>query len=1083
MNRNLLVYDASAGSGKTFTLSDKFARYVLDEFREDANAYKHILAVTFTNKATFEMKQRIIDRLWHLSEKSESADTREKAKSILRSIVHDYTMLKICTIDSFFQKVLRAFALEMGRHGAFETTLDPSNAIDASVEAMYSRIGEDGKLMSIMKDIAVSRIENGESWNWRNDIQSMSQNVVNQEYLDLMRISGTVPGSIASAAVRFRKRADYLKTAFVEEVIRLDNSIRKAYSEAGLKDTMFKGGKTQSSLWKFLTGNLAVKNRFIDKDSKSITAPCPEIIGEWLGSNDYSEYFKKEATPKDINAVSAIMSSLAAEIKSLFQKYYSEYVTLEMVNSNIREMAILDYISKELADYLEKEQLTLLGDAPRILKSLIDGSDAPFIYEKTGAFLNHYLLDEFQDTSLGQWDNFRPLLQEGISRGKESMLVGDVKQSIYRWRGGDWNLFSRDVPSEFPNDFLKNDLKVNYRSLANIVEFNNRLFSSEPGFLVEEYRKYLEGRGCDPSLSEEITDIYRNSSQSVRRDYSEANQKGLVDVICCGKGLNTKASASFILMDMTRKIKDLTEGENPKYKLGDIAVLSTDNKGTRLAAEYLVKNGISIMSGDSLHVGSNLYVSLLVEALRKIDDPASSGFDALARISKAKVRSLPVASGDSLFETCKEIVRDVLPGISGSDVTFINAFLDIVLEYTSSYGTDISGFLKWWEDNSAECFIPEPSAEQAVRIMTMHKAKGLGFKVVFIPFPRDGILSSSGRKWFIPDTPLEGYSGPLLLEFKDSRLADSMFSSSYRKEQMERCVDNLNLAYVSFTRPKERLYVYSSSPKAGSLSKALEDFCKMNCGEGALFREEEYMADLNEITGGEISGQYTYSEFLMGYPAEESYSRLHPERRDMLYSVSQVDASPLSSLLENVPVRARLRGVYDRDENVRKGILWHQLYSMIEEIGEDGVESAVSKAVERFLQTNPRSLLEEDFGGKEGGSCKEKLVEEVCSQIARVSDYKWFEAGVTVRAEATVLIGADMWRPDRVLLPKESGNKDWAVVVDYKFGKYDKDSPQCKAYERQVANYMRLLGKMGYRQVSGYLWYPLEEDLAPISCS
>ncbi|MBR4801517.1 MAG: PD-(D/E)XK nuclease family protein, partial [Bacteroidales bacterium] len=292
-----------------------------------------------------------------------------------------------------------------------------------------------------------------------------------------------------------------------------------------------------------------------------------------------------------------------------------------------------------------------------------------------------------------------------------------------------------------------------------------------------------------------------------------------------------------------------------------------------------------------------------------------------------------------------------------------------------------------------------------------------------------------------------------------------------------------NLAYVSFTRPKERLYVYSSSPKAGSLSKALEDFCKMNCGEGALFREEEYMADLNEITGGEISGQYTYSEFLMGYPAEESYSRLHPERRDMLYSVSQVDASPLSSLLENVPVRARLRGVYDRDENVRKGILWHQLYSMIEEIGEDGVESAVSKAVERFLQTNPRSLLEEDFGGKEGGSCKEKLVEEVCSQIARVSDYKWFKAGVTVRAEATVLIGADMWRPDRVLLPKESGNKDWAVVVDYKFGKYDKDSPQCKAYERQVANYMRLLGKMGYRQVSGYLWYPLEEDLAPISCS
>ena len=1098
MSKNLKVYDASAGSGKTYTLADKYSEYLLAEYDKDHTAHRHVLAVTFTNKATLEMKQRIIDRLLEISREDPSPSKRDKAKKIICSIVHDYTMFKVSTIDSFFQRVLKSFAVDLGKRCAFETILDPDGPIESSVESMYSKIGSDNSLRALMKEMALSRIDNGENWNWRDVVLSRGAYVAKLEYQELKLLSGVAPGALASSAPVFRNRAKVLETIFVEKLKGLSVEKERSLEESGLVKDIFQG-QSNSPVWKFLSSSPYV--------NKEAIAACPEIVKEWLDASYHDVYFKDIASASDKRTVEDLMNKYATDIKDLYDKYYAEYVTLSIVIPNLRETVLLDYISKELDDYLEKEQLTLLSKSPQLLQDLINGSDAPFIYEKTGAAINHYLLDEFQDTSTKQWDNFRPLLKEGVANNYESMLVGDVKQSIYRWRGGDWNLFSKKVPKQFIG-YDKKDLNTNYRSLSNIVNFNNYLFSSsnsdkwfdddsdEPGFLVNAYSNYLKDRGCRPDYCEEVIDIYRKSAQKVKEKYKVAEQQGVVDIICCppDKNGNIISSDEFILYDLASKIKSLTEGENPIYKLGDIAVLSHKNENCSYIAEFLIKNGISIVSCESLLVSSNLYVSLLVEALRKIDNPSSTGFVALAKVSSAKIKNAHLLDADTangalyiknlltgktLYEICKEVIRVFLPEIKGSDTAFLDAFLDKVLEYTFSFGTSVSGFLKWWDDNSAKLFIPEPSDSESVKIMTMHKAKGLGFLVVFIPFLREKLVPDDGEKWFLPDNGknLLGYTGPLLLNFKTSSLKNSIFANNYKKEQMEGCVDNLNLAYVSFTRPKERLYIYASRNRKGCLSTEIGAFCRSN---GNLFNTQKGRISAEDVKNGILKGiqaddskaPFEFTEYIIGNPLEKSYAKLHPETGIELYCEEDVNADGLSSLLGNEIQVSKLRGYEEDDDNVRRGVLWHQLYSMIEEVGEgeNGLGEAVGKAVDRFLKKNPGSLLGDD---------KEKLVSDVSSKISSIASLGWFDADKKVMNEVSILSGTDMWRPDRVLLPADD-SKDWAQVVDYKFGLYEKDSPKHRLYVNQVKNYMKLLREMGYSDVKGWLWYVLEDKVEEV---
>ncbi len=1106
MGKKLSVFEASAGSGKTYTLSEKFSRYLLNDFEKDPYAYRRILAVTFTNKATFEMKTRIIDRLWNYSQHSSSETEKAAARKILKSIVHDYTMFRVSTIDSFFQTILRSFALELGRQGAFETTLDAEGAVEAAVEAMYSKLGENKELLSLMKDISLSRIDDNKSWNWRKEVLKISKEVINQEYWKLWTASGESGVSLAKAIQNLYKEESTLQRVFVAEVIAIDKQIQREYAQLSFDKEEFKrSGRGESALYKLLTGRLG----YVDAVNSKILEPCPDVIVECnLGSLE--KYFKKSTPPHLVKQIRELVTDRVRSIVNLYSKYYSEYITLQLLKINMKETSLLDFVAKELYEYLNNEQLTLLSDAPQILSDLINGSDTPFVYEKVGGAINHYLLDEFQDTSDIQWQNFRPLLHDGISRGFESLLVGDVKQSIYRWRGGDWGLFKNELPKQFSEDYNRHILDTNYRSLSNIVKFNNSLFASvqhgdvlRAGVMVASVQEYLrekleEAPEAD-SMVEEIEMIYRNAGQKVRPEYVAASQKGLVNVVCCNKVKNTVNKyiikpKQFILADMVKKIKNLVTGPRPLYNYGDIAVLASTNKDTGYVADYLIRNGINIVSGESLRVDSCTLISLVIEILKKIENPSSKGFEAVARISSSKLQNLnllepadeegknflkALLSGNTLYEICREIIRVFFPKVEGSDLAFVKAFLDRVLEYTSANGTEISGFLRWWDQNADNFYIPEPTAGQAVRIMTMHKAKGLDFKVLFIPFLRDDMISLKDSKWFAMPGSLLGYSGPVLLPLKDAKMKDSLWAEAFRKELQENCIDSLNLAYVSFTRPKERLYIYTVYKHKGSIGAALSNFCENNSkGAAAIFTKEEktltaFDASLKDC-GFEVDTTkqpFEYSEYVFGNVNEESYSALNPSVTESMYAIMDVELDGKNNEFASKSSKANLRTVYDKDDNIRRGILYHKLFSYIGVPSKDGVEHEVDCAVQQFLKENPNSIL--------GSDCAE-IAAQVISYIREVEAFGWFLPDKTIKNESTIISGAEEYRPDRVIV-SESGSKREAIVVDYKFGKYNSGSKQHAYYNKQVEKYRNLLLEMGYSDVKGYLWYVLEHTVVDVS--
>lgn len=1088
MNDRLFVYDASAGSGKTYNLAERFSDYLIEEHRKGrSDAHRRVVAVTFTNKATFEMKSEIIKKLYKRST-DPSYEYRKDAGTVLRELVHDYTMFRVSTIDSFFQKVLRAFALELGSSSSYDTSLDSQSAVEAALDGVYSKLDSDKKLLGVMEKISLSRLEEGKYWNWRDELLKICGHVLSPDYQNFKPSQEEV--SLSSFTSLVASRLKELEKTFVNQVISLDDFLTSCFSQYDLDRLGI-----ADAFRKFLRGRRVKNKPYLDRSRNKITGPYPEWIDRWI--NNPESLLLKKGTQADLDEVRRVEEGRMEAIKSLYDKYYGEYLTLSVISRYIRETSLLDYVSKELDDYLSSHQLTLLSNAPKILSDLIDGSDTPFVYDKIGVATDHYLLDEFQDTSVEQWNNFKPLIKESIASGNQSLLVGDVKQSIYRWRGGDWSLLKDAVKADFDQYYYKKPLDVNHRSLQNIVNFNNLLFSSEDrqrwfenqesapaGFLVRCFMENLLGKTGNPLLSKEIYDIYEKSAQHVKPEFADIEQKGVVHVVSCGamsKG-SLMSKTDFILWDVARRIRRLVSS-GLGYGLKDIAVLTSTGKEASLVANYLVNRGISIISGESLQLESNKIVSVILEILKKMVNPEDKGLDVMLRISGVELTntqylseqsehyvsfSSEVKSCTSLYQICKLVIRTFFKNLDQGDVAFVKAFLDRVLDYSASEGTSISAFLKWWGTAGKKFFIPEPSEGNAVRIMTMHKAKGLAFRVVFIPFLRDEMISSkTSDKWLRTDKV--GYTGPLLLPMS-SRLEGSFYSEELDKERMEQSVDSLNLAYVSFTRPRERLYIYaknlpSKDGKLSTISSALNLFCSQNCSQGQLFTSENETIDLQtvkkedpDISLSEEKEAFEITDYRIGQDGELSYGSLKDKKDGQ---GSPCRGSDAVTLLMQDASGASLKSGYE-DDDIMKGIQYHELFSYIDEMGDEasGIGEKVRRAVDKFLKKNPGSLLGDNAGD---------IADEVLGKITGVSVYGWFDSQNRILSEKSIISPEGTFRPDRVILPQEG--KGWAVVVDYKFGSYEKDSSKNKSYHRQVRKYMKLLSRMGFEDVKGYLWH------------
>jgi ATP-dependent exoDNAse (exonuclease V) beta subunit len=853
----LNLYRASAGTGKTHTLTGEYLKLLF----KGKDAHRRILSVTFTNKATAEMKKRIIDELFHLADNQKSdylallsevvhkdeIQIRIQAKQILLSILHDYSSFNISTIDHFFQRTVRAFAREIGLQGNYRIELDETQMMEESVANMLSDIEkvENKELMEWLLSFAEDKIEEGDGWDINRDILKLGSQLFKETY---KTYSAKIQGEIKQKQFLSEYKTELYK------IIQATKTKAKELGEKG-KQLIEKQALNPSDL----IGGSRSPFFFFGKLAEG-TIIEPSNTFKNLADN-VEGYTAKRGTQSIKQAAENLyntgMNELINNIIHFFD-HLTAYYTAQELARNFYALGILTDLSGQIAKWREENNKMFISDTTELLNKVIDGSEIPFIYEKTGAWIEHYMIDEFQDTSNMQWANFKPLVKDSLDSGRSNLIVGDIKQSIYRFRNSDWTLLAHQLAKDFPNRIQEKDLNVNWRSFRNIVEFNNMIFSHIPALLQHAYNQEV----AESFLSDEskernyrrIESAYENAEQIVAKSF--INKAGHVKI----QFFEDTEERDWKQQSIEQLPVIIEKLQENGYELRDIAILTRTGAEGLLAAETLLEYRethpdsqykYDIISEDALTVSSSLSVRWAVAMLKYIHQPdiasnlsvvqmayamlkrknlslsddsiACNGLknnDLFLSIDEKKIRELKRLLHRSLYESAEGIFRLFETDIPENELVFVQAFLDMVAEYSMNETADAGHFLNWWKEKGCKKKIITPDTQNAIRIMTVHKAKGLGFKVVIMPFADWKIDQKETFLWCHPTQ--KPFDKITLVPVKYGKiLKNTYFAEEYFHEKLHAYMDNLNTLYVAFTRAKEELIVMAPKPKTETLSVAM----------------------------------------------------------------------------------------------------------------------------------------------------------------------------------------------------------------------------------------------------------------------
>ncbi|MGM9776375.1 MAG: UvrD-helicase domain-containing protein [Candidatus Coprenecus sp.] len=1021
----LKIYNASAGSGKTYTLTQEYLKMLFSRV-DDVDHYKSVLAVTFTNKATDEMKQRILGELFRLSEgKSPHMQTlmqipelveefregalrssfiKKRARKLLVRILNDYSYFNVSTIDSFFQQITRAFAREIGFYSSYTTEIETDAAIESAIGALMESLDNEPKLLRKLLDISFGRIEEGKGYDVIPALVDLSKELFKEEFK--VKVNGReaqifAQGKIDAYISNVNKKWDELRTHIAD----IGKDVCRQMALEELTPDLFRG-KSKSGFGIFVSlahGELLLP-------SKTMLATIEKDASEWLAKGVRS-FVSPELEQKVRQAVE--------QLPALSR----DYNTLSALKTNVNTLVLLATLRRLIEAYCKENNLILLSDTTQFLKNIIDGSETPFIYERVGTRIENYLLDEFQDTSAMQWCNFKPLIDESVGYS-DSLIVGDVKQSIYRFRGSDYTLMKDELAKDYPDaDLIR--LENNYRSNETIVKFNNGFFSS---------------LGNIPDS--DISQIYTREQVCQKLPDGRARGEGSVEINfiphCIQKALSANRAAAWIDIIGGSLLGRIKEFRDMGYDMSDMAILVRTNAEGGIVSDFLLRNGISIVTDDSLLVGSAASVRRVVATLSSMDNPS----DNIVRYMHNG--EYPKITESSLYGICEEIIESLDEELR-EEVPFLQAFMDNVNTYMSKNGSDIRGFLEWWKGKADSISISIPTGKNTIRVITVHKSKGLEFPVVFIPFLKDPFRSPSRIRWVnVSEFNAKNAMGDLeIVPIKmNKNLENSEFASIYQEERQKEMLDSLNVWYVGFTRPCDHLAIWAfpdNDPEGNPCScvaNMLYAYCKSD--PETVFRS----APPEEIPSGT-------ERILSGKRARCSAGDKAPVQNNTITPFDTYERTPIGDRLELAfkgdefyassneagPGNSRLRGV--------------ALHAIFESIAtSDDVDDAIRKAVN-------------------DGIIRQKDVRDtritVMERIRSVQERGWFSDHVQLLNETPILTPeGDDYRPDRVIIYPD--NK--VVVVDYKFGR--KKLPE---YQRQVENYVLLIKEMGYENVEGYIWY------------
>ena len=1058
-NSHLTVYKASAGSGKTFRLAVQYITMLVKE-PED---YRHILAVTFTNKATAEMKQRILSQLYGIGHSLKNSESyyqevkkavtfneqtiRHNALLALDMILQDYGGFRVETIDSFFQSVLRGLARELNIGGNLTLELDTDAAIEEAVDAFLASVEPDSPDKRNIMMFVENNIENDKSWSIDKTIKNFSKELFSEIFMEngqeLRRILTENPDAVTDYKQNLITARDSILPPMLEEIKSAGHQIESALSSAGFGLDILSSNPA-GEVRKVISGAI------LDKDLGATFIKCIDQPDSFFRADTKRKY------PFLVNLAQEQFSPLFARVRDLHAEYTYRSNSYEAALKYMHELSLLLSIRKEIDSQSQEQGRFILADTPQLLHSMEEG-DTSFVYEKTGSFTRHVMIDEFQDTSDLQWRNLYLLLLECLSSNQDCLVVGDVKQSIYRWRNSDWNILNTGIERELA--IFKPEIEsmdTNYRSRQQIIDFNNALFPLAVNILAQHY---TEVTGLEyPDLKQAYSSVWQKTTHSDGSGYVYAEvinekleKKQLVDAICTkiADQLDKLTEAGVLQTDIAILCRK-------KDRIADIAAWFAQNR-----PEY------NMISGEAFQLDSSVAVRILVNALRWLADDtdrialAQLAWEYSCAVNQTDLSfdrvyaqgledSLPKAFIDQagslrhlpLYELTEKLYTILnLDRIQGQS-QYVMAFQDTVCQWLSRNPGDLAEFIVEWDERLYKTPIPAPDIN-GIRLLTIHKSKGLEFHTVIVPFCDWPVIDAGGfhenRLWIKPqENPFDEM--PFIPIGFNNSLANSVFEEYYKHEAGLQTVDNLNLLYVALTRAESNLIILCNHPYSGYTVFDVLQFCLGN---------EPFQSEINDDGIIYETGQIC--------PHSE---KAHTENQNPFDTKPAVQELSL----ETYPINARFRQsgestrfVHSSDdpddhqeEYIQTGKLMHSLFATIR------TEADIDPQVDQMLADG---LI---------GSNKEadKLKQQIRSHIESTPGAKeWFSGKYALFNEASIIFRdggvLQTRRPDRVMITPDGH----AIVVDFKFGR------EREEHLHQVREYMDLLRRMGYPQVEGHIWY------------
>jgi len=1017
LNSKFDIINASAGSGKTFALTKRILTKILKS--KDENYFKRILALTFTNRAAAEMKSRVLKNLKDFSEsqikdsptemfeqvKKELALSSEKitilAKERLNLLLHNYSFFQIETLDSFNHHIIRTFYKELNLDPDFRVVIEAEEILDQSVSRIFENIENDKEIRSLIKDFSIKKISEGKSWDVEFDLKEFAQSVLKEnEIIDVEQIEKSSLKEFKALKNNIELRLNDLSIELNSLLIKIEKNISNQGTEIAF---------SRNSFPKFIT---SVQNRSF----------------KWSSMKSISTLFEKNTlinksclkkNPDKLNVFVANLFELFLELKECLVK-------TKVLNSFLYSLtpSILLKIIKSNSEDIQKENNELLlSKFNKLIYKEIGNQPTPYLYEKLGVKFNDYLIDEFQDTSNLQWKNLIPLISHALESFQENenqsslFLVGDPKQSVYRWRGADPKIFvSLLLNEKTPFSVQKSitNLPVNFRSRNEIINFNNSLFKHASGLLKSNYHKKIFLQGSDQK--------HNNFSN------------GHVSITFINKDFKKEQQLESVLKETLSQIENcLSRG----FEQSEIAVLVRDNKQSSQISEWLIENNVSVLSQDSLSIDNSEKIELLINLIKLKDNNSNQEARAIlignfANLVKPKdlfvfykenlnnelkrflknlnIFSLYTAFEISFLESVDFFIKELQMDLSNTD-PYILFFREVIFEQVSQNKNNEKEFLVFWKQNSTKIKIPSGSSKNAVQVLTIHKAKGLEFPVVIYPFVDSVTHRNSGKRNWLPVFE-ENLSKNILIPFNENfREYSDSFQKEYDSISSNEELDNLNLLYVALTRAEDELHMISEYPKIKSMNSH-NQIIRAFLEDSARWKEDHNKYNWGKPIHKEKSKKNEPTPFFKGY--ETKYFQPNPDKK---FS----------------------------NEKIIFGNVFHDFMSNIEfetDYIKEKNELKLSRSVDKTI--------------------KNKVIKLSKSVIEHPDLKEYFSKSNLVYCEQEIFTESNkIIKPDRLVFL----DSNRVVIIDYKTGEKSKKD------QKQILKYQKTLENMGFKLEASLLVY------------